>query len=159
MKKPAALRKRIRLKGFDYKGAYRYFVTICSNNKKAFFNDDALVSWLVEALREKSGYFGFKVWAWCFMPDHLHLLVEGVNDSSDMRRFVSSYKQHTGFYYKKKAGVTLWQANYYEHVLRKEEDTTVVARYIFDNPLRKGLVLDYMQYGYLGSFELDPMEL
>jgi REP element-mobilizing transposase RayT len=89
------------------------------------------------------------------MPDHLHLLIEGKDDNSDSRRFISSYKQSTGFYYKKKTGQPLWQVNYYEHVLRREEDTMSVARYILNNPVRKELVDDFRKYKSLGSFEFD----
>ena len=152
---PVFSKKRIRLKDFDYKGPYRYFITLCAFNKKQSFRDNTLVAWLVNILREKSGHFGFKVWAWCFMPDHMHLLIEGRDSTSDMRRFISAYKQHTGFYYKKNTGLPLWQINFYEHVLRQEEDTVTTARYIFGNPVRKGLVDDYSRYRFLGSFEFD----
>ncbi|MCF6147726.1 MAG: transposase [Candidatus Kuenenia sp.] len=148
-------KKRIRLKHFEYKGCYRYFITICTHDKKNLFNDEKLVEWLVIILRGKSVSFGFKVWAYCFMPDHLHLLIEGNDDCSDMRKFLSSYKKHTGFYYKKENGNPLWQINYYEHVLRKAEDTIKIAQYIFHNPVRKGLVDDYRKYKFLGSFEIE----
>ena len=152
-------KKRIRLKGFEYKGSYRYFVTICTSDKKPLFTDSTLVAWLIELLREQSKLFGFQVWAYCFMPDHLHLLIQGEHDDSDMRRFVSAYKQQAGFYYKKKTGSSLWQINYYEHVLRKVEDTKGVAYYIFNNPVRKKLVTDFKDYAFLGSFEFDVMQM
>lgn len=149
-------KKRVRLKDFDYKGFFRYFVTICTYNKEWVFEDDLLlVEWLTDILREKANSFGFKVWAYCFMPDHLHLLIEGKDTNSDMKRFISSYKQSTGFSYKKKTGSPLWQINYYEHVLRRQEDTIDVARYILNNPVRKKLVEDFRKYNFLGSFEFD----
>jgi putative transposase len=154
---PINHKKRIRLKGFHYKGCYRYFITICTLNKKPILKEDPLVTWLVDALKEKSVSYGFKIWAYCFMPDHLHLLVEGTDSNSDMKRFISSYKQYTGYHYKKETQVPLWQINFYEHVLRKEEDTLNVAYYIFNNPVRKRLVDNYRQYKFLGSFEFDVM--
>jgi len=161
---PISYKKRIRLKDFDYKGYYRYFITVCTFNKKQIFKDNPsdatlkgcpTVSWFVDTLREKSTSSGFKIWAYCFMPDHLHLLIEGTNSNSDMKRFISSYKQHTGYHYKKETKSPLWQINFYEHVLRKEEDTLSVAYYILNNPVRKGLAYDYRRYKFLGSFEFD----
>jgi len=151
-------KKRIRLKDFDYESCYRYFITLCTSGKKAIFPDDFLVNWLIDLLKEKSIFFRFRVWAYCFMPDHLHLLIEGENLNSDMKRFISSYKQHTAFHYKKKYGQELWQINFYDHILRKEEDTLSVAHYIFNNPVRKGLTVDYKDYKFLGSFEFDTMQ-
>jgi putative transposase len=96
-------KKRVRLRDFDYKGCFRYFVTICTHNKEWLFkNDRLLVELLTDILREKSNGFGFKVWAYCFMPDHIHLLIEGKDNNSDMRRFISTYKQSTGFFIKRK---------------------------------------------------------
>lgn len=153
-------KKRVRLKDSNYEGCYRYFITLCTHNKKPIFNNDPfIVEWLTDVLREKSITFGFKVWAYCFMPDHLHLLIEGKESNSDIKKFVSSYKQLTGFSYKRKTGLPLWQLNFYEHVLRREEETMNITRYIFGNPVRKVLVSDFRQYRFLGSFELDVTKL
>ncbi len=151
-------KKRIRLKHFEYKGRYRYFVTICTYEKITIFTDKSVVDHLLDALRIQSRMYGFKILVYCFMPDHLHLLIEGKNYESDMKIFISAYKQKTGYYYKKENGSKLWQINYYEHVLRSEEDTKTVANYIFANPVRKGIVEDFTQYEFLGSFEFDINE-
>ncbi len=155
-----AYKKRTRLKEFNYKGLYRYFITICTFNKEQIFKDNpSTVIWLVDILREQSRTFRFKIWAYCFMPDHLHLLLEGDDVNSDLKKFISSYKQISSFYYKERVGKQLWQINYYDHVLRKEEDNMNVAYYIFNNPLRKGIVDDFKQYEFIGSFEFDMAKL
>lgn len=152
-------KKRIRLQDFDYQGHYRYFITVCTHNKYPLFGNNGLADNILESLRDKAKSFGFKVWAYCFMPDHLHFLVEGLKPDSNMKRFISSFKQTTGYYYKRQTDRPLWQINYYEHVLRKDEDLRTVARYIFNNPVRKGLVESYRNYKLLGSFEFDINEL
>ena len=155
-----SFKKRIHLKDFDYKGCYRYFITICTRNKEKIFEENKeVVDWLLEVLKEKSIAKGFRIWVYCFMPDHLHLLVEGTDADSEMKKFVSSYKQLTSFSFKRKTGLPLWQINFYDHVLRKDEDTIDVVRYILRNPVRKGLVSDFREYRFLGSFELDIEEL
>ena len=148
-------KKRIRLKEFEYKGYYRYFLTLCTQNKLSIFTDDFWVTKFINILKKISKHYNFSIWAYCFMPDHLHLLIEGKEHDSDMKQFISLYKQITGFYYKKITNNNLWQANYYEHVLRNEEDTIKIAYYIFFNPVRKGLVHDFTKYNFLGSFEFD----
>jgi REP element-mobilizing transposase RayT len=40
----------------------------------------------------------FAVIAYCFMPDHLHLLVDARSDSSDCLRFIKRAKQFSGFF-------------------------------------------------------------
>jgi putative transposase len=160
-------RKRPRLKDFGYKGYHRYFVTICTHNRIPIFKNDAFVRRSIKILKDISNNLGFKVWAYCFMPDHLHLLVEGGSSDSDLKRFISTYKQYTGYYYKDNDYVAqgfspaqtkipkLWQPSYYDHVLRKDEDTLSVARYVVGNPVRKALVKHFLDYEFIGSFELD----
>ena len=150
-----ALNKRPRVKHFDYKGTYRYFITICSNNKAHLFKDDIFINELIKALRDKSNIFRFKVWAFCFMPDHLHLLLEGIFPDSDLKMFVSSYKQYTGYLYKEKVKNKLWQPSYYDHILRKDDDILNIALYILDNPVRKNYVEHFLDYQFSGSFEFD----
>jgi putative transposase len=88
------------------------------------------------------------------MPDHLHLLLVG-EEYSPLTRFMKLFKQKSSFIFKKSHGDPLWQKSYYDHVLRKEEALEEVALYIYNNPVRKGLVTDYKDYPFLGSLELD----
>ncbi len=151
--------RRIRLKDFSYRGAYRYFITICCLDRKDCFRDGGLVTKVLEVLKATAEQEDFYVWAYCFMPDHLHLLIEGKQEGADMRRFVSLFKQKAGFQFRKDWSMKLWEANYYEHILRKEEETLQVVRYIFENPVRKKIVEDYTSYPYLGSFQIDDIRM
>ena len=119
-------------------------------------NDEVVVK-VVEILRGTAEQEGFSVWAYCFMPDHMHMLVEGKHDNADMRHFVALFKQKSGYWFKSTHGTKLWDAHYYEHVLRNDEATTAVARYVIQNPVRKGMVDDYGDYPYSGSFELEDI--
>jgi REP element-mobilizing transposase RayT len=91
------------------------------------------------------------------MPEHVHLLVEGLQELSDLRRFVRDAKQRSGFEYARRSGRPLWQDGYYDHVLRDDESTLVVVRYILGNPVRAGLAKDIDKYPYSGS-EVYTME-
>jgi putative transposase len=91
------------------------------------------------------------VLAYCFMPDHLHLLVEGEAEDSNLVGFAHAVKQRTGFAFRKRSVGPLWQKGYFEHVLRDEELTVVVARYILANPVRAGLCVEPKDYPFSGS--------
>ena len=102
---------------------------------------------------------GFAIPAYCFMPDHLHLLVEGQADNSDLIRFANLLKQRTSFVYQRNHPNRLWQKGYFEHVLRDEEVTRVVAKYILENPVRAGLVKEPLDYPYSGSLVFSREQL
>ena len=122
----------------------------CAARRTAFAKKD-LVESSIEALRSCADKHGFAVLAYCFMPDHLHLLVEG-GAGSDLPRFVKDFRQRTGYAYRRASGEALWQKSYYDHVLRKEEDVREAARYVVDNPVRAGLVTAARDRPYSGSF-------
>ncbi len=151
--------KRIRLKHFSYKGFYRYFITMSCYKRSDYFADSDLIAEILSILQAAAKQESFFIWAYCFMPQHLHLLIEGNAEDSDMRKFVSLLKQKSGYWFQHNRGVKLWQENYYEHVLRKDEETAQVARYIFENPVRNGYVKDYSEYPYSGSFQLEDIRL
>lgn len=45
----------------------------------------------------------------------------------------------------------MWQSGYYDHVLRNDEGSLGVMRYILENPVRAGLVAEVQEYPYSGS--------
>jgi len=94
---------------------------------------------------------GFVIVTYCFMPDHVHLLIEGTEARSDCRRFITRGKQFSGFYFATTFGGKLWQRYGFERVLRDDEATFVVARYILQNPVRAGLVQRVEDYPFVGS--------
>jgi putative transposase len=99
---------------------------------------------------------GMSIYAYCLMPDHLHLLLRLGPESGVLGNIIGKLKLFTtraSWQY----GYTgkLWQDRFYDHVLRKSEDGARIAAYIWENPVRKGLVSEAS--GYLYSGFLDPM--
>jgi hypothetical protein len=101
----------------------------------------------------------FALLAYCFMPDHLHLLVESLTENADLRRFISAAKQMTGYTFSRAAGQRLWQMGFYDHVLRDDEKTVAVVRYILANPIRAGLATAIGGYPFAGSDVLSVQEI
>jgi putative transposase len=140
-----------RLTTFDYRGCHQYFLTFCTRDRRHLFvlADCVAVTYL-QFLRAAEGS-GMSVLAYCFMPDHVHLLVEGVADDADGRLFVARAKQLSGFHFKRQFGVPLWQPFGFERTLRPDECALRVAKYILENPVRAGLVTQVRDYPFLGS--------
>jgi REP element-mobilizing transposase RayT len=93
------------------------------------------------------------------MPDHLHLLAEATREDADLKRFTTAAKQLSGYYFKQARGERLWQRYGYEHVLRHEESTPAVVKYIVENPIRARLAAQPLDYPFWGSFVWSREEL
>lgn len=147
-------RKRIRVKDFNYTGTFAYFITICAHNKQTHFNNEVIINNLLKHLKQEADRFSFSIYAYCFMPDHLHLLLTG-EEGVNLIKFMRTFKQITGYYFKQQMKKPLWQKSFFDHVIRKRESINDITGYILNNPVRKGMVDDYRKYPYLGSFVFD----
>jgi putative transposase len=106
---------------------------------------------IVEALKFHHGRKA-EVLAYCVMPDHFHVLVAFRVEGVALSRWVGDFKRWVGRRARLELGVQLeWQPSFFEHVVRKDEDLLVIARYILANPVRAGLVQDWKTYPWSGS--------
>jgi putative transposase len=144
--------RRPRLKDFDYIGIYAYFLTILTNDNTAYFKEAEVIGNLINMLIETARSKRFDVLAYCFMPDHLHLLVIGKDDKSNLKKFINLFKQKSGYWFKKNYNKNLWHVSYYDHVLRREDNIEDVIMYMLGNPVRKGIVQDFKEYPFSRSF-------
>ena len=134
------------------RGPHRYFLTFCTWERARHFKSADHVSLVCEQFQRASREQSFAVIAYCFMPDHVHLLVAGERQEADLKRFSTIAKQYSGFYFQQASGLPLWQRYGFERVLRTEEATEIVARYTIANPVRAGLVQSPADYPFWGSF-------
>jgi len=94
---------------------------------------------------------GFEIPAYCFMPDHLHLLAEGVAASADLRVFVAEAKRVAAHAARPFMRGRLWQPGYYDRILRDRDDAYEIIRYILGNPARARLPEAQCKYPFVGG--------
>lgn len=145
-------RKNIRLPVSDYRGRRIYFITLCFCNRSRFGTNPLLARWLIEELGRHAVLCQFFVHAYCVMPDHMHFLAAGAADTSNLIKFVESFKQETAISFARRTHRRLWQFKYYDHVLRRNDSAGRVASYIWLNPVRQGLCRTSTDYPFSGSF-------
>src|SRR5207247_6433916 len=133
-----------------YQGPQRVFLTMCTFQRRRYFEDAALValvhSHLLHAIEKRHG----EITAYCFMPDHLHLLTIGASDDFNARHCAEVFRRQSAYYFRRTGHGRLWQEGYYDRVLREEEATLKVIRYIVDNPVRAGLCPEAAAYPFSG---------
>jgi len=154
-------RHNIRLYGYDYSQEGLYFVTICTQDKMCLFgeimdeemalNEIGIIvknCWL--AIPEH--YPHVKLHEFIIMPNHIHGIIElvGANKHSpDDIKFRSPSKSIGSIIRGFKIGVmknikanvysplqnkSIWQRNYYEHIIRNDESYQKITEYIYENP-------------------------
>jgi putative transposase len=145
---------------FTYIGRHRYLLTFVTYDRIEAFTSAATVAlvWLqfLRAARE----IAFEVVAYSFMPDHVHLVVEGTADDSDLKRFAKLAKQSSGYdYARAHAAARLWQKGKHDHIIRDDADLLDRVRYVVNNPIVAGLVTRPEDYPFTGSQRWSKKEL
>lgn len=152
-------RKNIRLPEACYLGRQWYFLTLCTQDRLPRFTEPQLVEELFTALKTAAGSEGFQLPAYCFMPDHLHVLANGTEGNSNLLAFADRFKQKSGYRFRQQKKVRLWQPKYYDHILRPTDRWEAVAWYIWMNPVRKGLCARPEDWPHSGSCTMDWKKL
>ena len=152
-------RRPSRVRGFPYVGCYRYFVTTCTFLRKPYFADPEHARNLAARIVPLFAAHSFEVVAYCVMPDHVHLLVEGFTDNADFRRAIRVWKLQSGHAWRVQHENPLWQIGYWERVLRDGDDIRAIVRYVLENPVRAGLSSRGVDYPFSGSTRFSLEEL
>jgi len=146
-------RHSIRLRAYDYRQAGAYFVTLVCKNRELLFQDDRFRAIVEDAWRWLAEQHQFvDLDEYVVMPNHLHGIIgirharRGGSRTAPTRfasgrkplgRLVGAFKtvstkrintiRHT-------PGALVWQRNYYEHVIRSDDELNHVRQYIVHNP-------------------------
>ena len=148
--------KRIRLKAGIYQATdLPCSITVCTKNGKGIFSNKLFAAEFLNLLTEHSSLNDIPVYAYCIMPDHVHLLISA-SEKKDIIGFVREIKSSaTRMAWKYNHRGSIWQTSFYDHFLRKDEDLRQVVNYIIQNPVRKGIVTEWKSYPFCGSLVYD----
>ena len=159
-------RRSLRLKGYDYSQPGAYFVTMCTQSRECLFGEIANGEMMLneygklveeEWLKTPGMRTQVELDAFVVMPNHLHAIIVihegattmpmvGAHSSAPLRRapqslgsliagFKSAVTKHINML-QISPGFPVWQRNYYDHVVRDEDDINRIRQYIVNNPVR-----------------------
>ena len=145
-------RKPNRLTEYDYSTPNAYFITVCTQDRKNLFWTDAqaaidrpenipltnLGMMAKQVIYDIPRHYpAITVDHAVVMPNHIHLLLQ-INTDIDGRPMaaptISTVINQTKGVISKKAGFSVWQKGFYDHVIRNDNDYRDIWNYIEGNP-------------------------
>lgn len=111
-----------------------YHITTATKNRAPYFESLGNGRKVVQQFMALQDQGMAETLCYVLMPDHLHWLM--VLQSGTLPETMRILKGRSA----RAIGKPIWQANYHDHAVRKEEDLQKMARYIVANPLRANLV-------------------
>lgn len=129
----------------EYPSAF-FHIIVRGNNREKVFRDDADYVRYLEKLLYFSREGDITLYAYCFMPNHIHLLLEmgTISLSKVLQRFHTWYTQY--FNRRHDRVGHLFQGRYKAIVCDKDAYLLELVRYIHLNPVRAGLVDNLEDY-------------
>jgi putative transposase len=136
-----------------------YFITTCTQNRKAILAHPDAATVLREEWTMAKDRHGWLIGRYVIMPDHIHFFCaeQPGGDSKNLSQFMQAWKQWTA----KGLGRALvgtppiWQAGFFDHILRSSESYAEKWIYVRENPVRASLVSTWTQWPFQGWIDFD----
>lgn len=82
----------------------------------------------------------YRLFAWCIMPNHVHVVVR-LFPFENLTSAMHSWKSFSAKHANKILGThgAFWQREYYDHLIRGEEEFERAVRYVAENPAKANL--------------------
>jgi putative transposase len=155
-----AVHKHLRRLERIYVNAPMYFVTSCTKNRTQLLARDEVANILIDEWRAARDRHGWAVGRYVVMPDHVHFFCRPELGAKPLSEFVGFWKSYTsrkihalGLPRSTPAATTLWQREFFDHVLRSAESYREKWNYVRDNPVRAGLVSTANEWKYASEIE------
>ena len=137
-----------------------YYVTTCVDNRKAVLARNEAAQILAGEWRAAHRRHGWAVGRYVIMPDHVHFFCRGEIGAKTLSEFVGNWKSWTSrrihaleWPRSTPSATTLWQREFFDHVLRSNESYSEKWNYVRNNPVRARLVSSADDWPYAGEIE------
>ncbi len=148
-------RKHLRRLSVVYQTHPRYFITICTLNRKRVLADPEVHEILRAHWIKSFKLYGWAIGSYVIMPDHVHFFCVDAESRVLLSRMIGSWKQWSA----KEicpllgSGKSLWQREFFDHLLRSNESYSEKWEYVRQNPVRAGLVDDPDRWPFAGFID------
>ena len=146
-------RKELRIHQYNYSNVGFYYITICTKDRKCILSKIINTNETIKlkllpygTIAEKyiksanRVYDNVKISTYIIMPNHIHLICE-INNTTKNNVSPANYTIPSVIGTLKKlinkdCKEKIWQRNYYEHIIRNENEYLKILEYIQNNPYK-----------------------
>jgi REP element-mobilizing transposase RayT len=131
----------------EIQGGLYHVITRGNNRQLIFGSDDDHYKFLLQLAHQKAK-LPFYLYAYCLMPNHIHLLIERQEDSISrvMQRLLTAYSQY--YNRKNRKSGHLLQGRYKAILCQTDQYLAELVRYIHLNPVRAKMVRRAQDFRY-----------
>lgn len=125
------------------------------HNRKAVFLADQDYQYYLENLKEWKKELGVKLYAWCLMTNHIHIIAEPPDDAMTLSTLMKRVNGRQSAYVNKLEGRSgsLWEGRYKASPIQKDEYLLACVRYVELNPIKAKMVVALKDYPWSSYLE------
>jgi putative transposase len=129
----------------EFTGAF-YHVIIRGNQRQTIFRDEADCGKFLKVISHYRNQYGFLIYAFVFMNNHVHLLIE--TRATPLSKIFQGINQSYTMYFNRKYSLVghLFQGRYKAILCDKDEYLLALIKYLHFNPVRAGIVKEPGDY-------------
>jgi len=126
-----------------------YHIITRGNQKQSVFMDSGDYNKYLQILTKYKRRYKFKLYCFCLMPNHVHLIVE-VKDPTMVSRIMKGLNMSYALYfnYKFKKVGHLWQDRFLSRIIHKDIYLLDCINYIETKPIRANIVSNITEYSW-----------
>ena len=130
------------------------FVTVCTNKRRPLLAQPEIVSLLLDAWRKADRWL---VGRYVIMPDHLHLFCAPAKlPITPLKQWVRFWRADATRRWPHPAEKRIWQRDFFDRQLRHGESYHQKWLYLWENPIKDGLVKRPEDWPYQGELNILP---
>jgi putative transposase len=120
---------------------YPHHIVQRGHNRQVIFAENEDFKNYLENLHELKAKYKIKIFAYCLMANHIHLLLQPGKRTENIGRFMKALSARATRYFNVLEGRsgTLWESKYKSSVVQSDEYLLACLRYIELNPVRAGI--------------------
>ena len=128
--------------------SYPHHIVQRGHNRQVVFSDEGDYEYFLASLREGKMAYGVKVYAYCLMANHVHLVLEPPEEVAMLGKLMKHLAGRQTRYANRLEGRkgTLWESRYKSSAIQTENYLLACCRYVELNPVRSHIVDEPAQY-------------
>ena len=133
------------------------------NNRQIVFREEQDFAYFLKLLKKYKKELKFKLYHFCLMPNHIHLMIEPTVEGSLSKIMMRLTLAYSSYFNRKYTGVGhVWQGRYKSSLIDKEDYFIWCGLYVELNPVRAGLTerpedWRWSSYRFYAFGEINPL--
>ena len=113
-------------------------------NEPYWLSNDSIASIVWDSLKFNDNK-EYTLWSSCIMPNHVHILLSTLENSSPLDKILQNHKKFTASKCNKVLNRKgqFWQHESFDRIIRNDKHFNATVRYIINNPVKAGMAKNW----------------